>query len=86
MPPYAYRQCLLRRSTPDGHVEQTAFIPECYAKEDEVLRIRDNGEWVDGWVVATVYAWGPVTNALPDVRAGIRQHRKRTGDSLPKHG
>lgn len=47
-----YRQCRLRKKTPDGYMETTSWIPEPFCKVGKVLKLKnDDGEWVDGWVV-----------------------------------
>jgi hypothetical protein len=73
----SYRQCVLQR----GSATQVAYIPQSLAKEGLTLRVREGGEWSDGWVVISV---GATFEGTPDWRKAIRVHRQRTGDSLPK--
>lgn len=66
-----YKQCVLKK----GNKWQVSGIPEQYAKLGQCLKLK--GE--DGWIV---YSVGDVVEPYHDsVR---RQHRKNTGDSLPK--
>ena len=77
-----YVQCNLERVLQSGDtVYETAWIPKGLAKLNTVLKIRVGGRWEDGWVVSYV---GQERVGVPDVQRGIRQHKKRTGDSLPK--
>ncbi len=48
-----YRQCTLRKKTPDGYMEQVSYIPEPFCVKDKVLKLRieDTDQWDDGWVV-----------------------------------
>jgi hypothetical protein len=74
-----YRQCEVRR----GAAIRLTWIPAEYAVKGRVLRLRDNGEWSDGWVVREVY---PDTERIiaPSPQGEIRRHRRATGDSLPR--
>ena len=74
-----YRQCEVRR----GPAIRLTWLPASYAINGRVLRLRDNGEWSDGWVVAEVY---PDTERIiaPNPQSEIRRHRKATDDSLPR--
>lgn len=59
-----------------------SFIPEKFAKVDGVVKLKDSHDnWSDGWVVKSV---GVLTDEPPDYKKAIREHKKRTGDSLPK--
>jgi hypothetical protein len=44
-----FKQCSMKR----GNVTRVEWIPTEYAKVGKVLRLRDDGVWVDGWVVET---------------------------------
>lgn len=60
---------------------RVSWIPAKFAKVGQVLKLKDNNEWDDGWIVE----WTGFTEQhLEDPRKAIREHRKRTGDSLPK--
>lgn len=72
-----YVQCLLEHI----NVMQTCYIPEKFAKLGEILKIKTNGVWKDGWEVTEV---GTSIAGIPDIRKSIRGHRKNTGDSIKK--
>lgn len=86
-----FRQCRLRRDVKSNGQKvtwfQVSFLPVKYAMKGKRLRLRnDNDVWEDGWVVDQVFS---ATVDKPVYAASaIREHRKRTGDSLPKvsHG
>ena len=72
-----YTQCGMRRK----NVIRTSWIPQKFAKVGRVVKLKDSDEWSDGWVVE----WTGSTGELPEhTDKSIREHRKRTGDSLPK--
>lgn len=75
-----YRQCLLSKQ----QLEQTSWIPEQYAIKGKILKIKDNGVWVNGWIVGNVGERRIKEWLLPNPRLEVKQHRKATGDSLPK--
>jgi len=59
-----------------------SYLPEKFAQKGRVLALKtEDGDWASGWRVEQV---GPAVEDPPDWRAAIRQHRKATGDSLPK--
>ena len=37
-----------------GDAVTTSWIPERFAKKGKCLKLRDNDEWVDGWLVIDV--------------------------------
>jgi hypothetical protein len=63
-----YRQCQLRKDK--QHL--LSWIPEARAVKGAVLRLKNDGQWDDGWVVDEVY--GTRTEAY--VRAHERDHLK----------
>lgn len=82
-----YAQCKLEKTiSATSKAEQTSFIPYKFAIVNNVLKLKDdNGDWDDGWVVTSVGK--PVDEAyLPDAHKAVREHRKNTGDALPKRG
>jgi hypothetical protein len=74
-----YRQCSLQK----GNVHQVSFIPEKYAVVGKVLKLKEQGVWIDGWVVHGI---GELMSEdeVPDSYKAIKKHRASTGDSLPK--
>lgn len=80
-----YCQCKLVRKIANGDSIITSYIPQKYAKIGKTIKLRDDmvNVWTEGWVVESVGE--PVDeDMVPDYRKGIREHRKRTGDSLRK--
>lgn len=74
-----YRQCEVRR----GPAIRLTWLPAAYAVEGRVLRLQDHGVWSDGWVVSMVYPDNERIVA-PHPGGQIRQHRRQTGDALPR--
>ena len=61
-----------------------SYIPETFAQVGSVIKLRqDDNTWEDGWIVESVGARVEEAN-LPDSHKAIKQHRKATGDFLPK--
>lgn len=54
-----------------------------YAAEGSVIKIKCGEEWEDGWIVDEVFRTVD-EERLTYPPHEIRQHRKNTGDSLPK--
>jgi hypothetical protein len=77
-----YCQCVLSRKTSR---ETTAYsvewIPKRYAVPGRVLKILHNGVWVGGWRVEEIGTIGPRPRHW---RLTVRDHRRTTGDALPK--
>jgi hypothetical protein len=44
-----YKQCRLRR----GNGETMAWIPSTLATVGKRLAVKENGEWVSGWIVSS---------------------------------
>ncbi len=61
---------------------RTSWIPEKFAEVGKVLKLKEDGVWIDGFVVE--FAGEDAIDEPPDPRKVIRGHRGRTGDSLPK--
>lgn len=77
-----YRQCSLERKNPSGTTNTVSHIPIKYAVVGKILKLKNlNGEWEDSWVVTSVGEVVPVPESSQRI---IREHRKRTGDALPK--
>lgn len=75
-----YRQCQLQK----GDVFQVTFLPDKFAKINGLVKLKSGPDWVDGWKVIRVSPIRVHENHLPDSHSGIKSHRKKTGDSLPK--
>lgn len=78
-----YIQCKLAKTDNDTDSYYTTFLPERYARKNAILKLKNNNKWEDGWKVIEVYE-DSIINKIPDFNASVRQHRKRTGDSLKK--
>ena len=61
----------------------TTWLPEKFAEVGRILKLcNEYDRWDNGWKVMSV-SEAFITNP-PDYRKSIREHKKRTGDSLPK--
>jgi hypothetical protein len=78
-----YKQCTLEKSINGSTVQTVSWIPEKYAQLGKVLKLQNEDKtWTDGWFVHFVgssFIEEPI-----DIHKAVRQHRKNTGDSLPK--
>ena len=74
-----YAQCELK----NGTTHQVAYIPGQFAKVGKELSLRVDGRWDRGWIVEAVFESVPREH-LPDVHDDVKQHRRNTGDNLPK--
>jgi hypothetical protein len=78
-----YKQCCLKKKTETGSVQTVSWIPEKFANVGGVVKLKkDDDTWDDGYVVMS--ASEEAVDEPPDYRKALRQHKKRTGDSLPK--
>lgn len=75
-----YNQVLLRKV----NTEQRVYIPSSFANIGEILKIKRNGEWDNGWIVKEKSTEDIDEEHLPDSHAEIKAHRNKTGDSAPK--
>ena len=50
-----YSQCYLTRDDKGKTKIQVAWIPEKYATAKNVIQLKVNGKWQNGWVVTDVY-------------------------------
>jgi hypothetical protein len=72
-----YTQCLLKRKD----FYQVSWIPEKFAIEGNALKLKESGEWVNGWVVLKV--WQTIDEKhLPDSHNERKAHKIATGDIL----
>lgn len=71
---------LVQSELSSGHRKTIAYIEELRANVGLTGRLLDHSDPLMLWTVTKVFQSGtPV-----DYRKGIRQHRKRTGDAMPK--
>ena len=74
-----YCQCRLQKAG----TEQVVWIPEQFACINKVIKIKNDGEWDDGWVVYAVYCDFKLEKP-PDAHNTCKRHKNATGDNLPK--
>jgi hypothetical protein len=77
-----YSQCTVERKTESGKSTMVTWLPAKFAIKGKVLKLKGNGDvWTDGWVVTKV---GELATKPPNWTKLVRQHRRNTGDSLPR--
>lgn len=78
-----YKQCTMNKKVGNSTIIKVSWIPEKYAKLNKILKFKNGLIWDDNWIVVEV---GQVLEEkfLPDSHKGIKEHRKRTGDSDKK--
>lgn len=69
-----YRQCKLKR----GNTYQTSWIPEKFAKQNKYVKLKTNGEWIDGWQVVHVGARMDEASALKNSQN--YKHQRKASD------
>lgn len=81
----SYRHCTLIKSCePESRRVMVSFIPEMLAQVGRALKLKqEDNTWEDGWIVENVGA-RVEEDSLPDSHKAIKQHRKATGDALPR--
>lgn len=67
-----YRQVLLFR----GPERQVCWIPACFANVGCVLKLKENDEWQDGWIVSQLY--GSEDSKRLESNEATRRRMKRT--------
>jgi hypothetical protein len=50
-----YTQCLLELETSEGVTTQVSFIPSEYAKVGNIIQLKENDIWTNGWLVKAAY-------------------------------
>jgi len=51
-----YKQCKLIKTSKYGIINVISWIPEKFAKQDKLLKIKDDyGKWENGWRVKKVF-------------------------------
>lgn len=48
------RQCVLINANRESQKIKTSWVPEKFAEVGKVLKLKENGEWEDGWEVVHV--------------------------------
>jgi hypothetical protein len=76
----------MKRKIGGSVLQTTTYIPQQFAVIGRTLKLKGDDEiWVDGWVVERVGYTTVESDSVPDYRKAIRNHRKQTGDSLPRN-
>lgn len=78
-----YQQCVLCKN--NNNIKQISFIPDEFAVVGKKLKIKVSGKWQEGWVVVEVFDWLVKDVTKFNVIKQIKDHKKSTGDSLPKN-
>lgn len=73
-----YVQCTLGKE----NLIRTSWIPKEFAVPGKILKLKDKDKWDDGWQVMQAGSTTYLEDL--DINRSIREHKKRTGDSLPK--
>ena len=79
-----YQQCRLVKKLPEGEMCQISWIPAKFAIQGKCLKLRQDNVWDNGWIVEEVWSSKVADDDMTNSHDAIKQHRKATGDSLPK--
>ena len=60
------------------------WIPEKFAIEGKILKIKIEENWENGWLVKEVYETRIKEKEILDSHKKIKSHKKKTGDSDKK--
>lgn len=78
-----YTQCLIIKQIDDVTTTIVSYIPSKLAVDGRRIKLMRNDKWEEGWVVEKSYK-SSEREAPPDYQKAVREHKRRTGDSLPK--
>lgn len=67
---YNSRQCRLRR----GNTQTTLWLPEKYAVKGSFVTLKQDGKWVDGWLVESV---SEASMSCAEVRERSQDYKKQ---------
>lgn len=81
-----YTQCSLKRITYERPgkeviIRQVSWIPTKFAVLNSFIKLKQDGIWEDKWLITGI---GATSDSPPDAHNAVKEHRKNTGDSLPK--
>ena len=76
-----YRQCRLVKRIDGGQLMRVSWLPEPYATVGRVVKLRDDGAWDDGWVVASAGQNRLPADQVPDFHELSKAHLRATGDA-----
>ena len=80
-----YRQCFLTRKLDGATQYQVCWLPLRYSAVGGTVDLRISGsDWSRNWNVVSTGTREVDESHLPDAHAGIRSHRRRTGDAQPR--
>ena len=51
-----YKQCILERRDNSSITRTISWIPEKFAIEGKILKLKDYGAWTDGWKVVAAFS------------------------------
>lgn len=77
-----YTQCRLIRQNENSKTVLVSWIPAKFAIKGNILKLKKNDVWIDGYIVDSVYSSEALD--ISDSQC-IKRHKKYTGDSLPKN-
>jgi hypothetical protein len=63
-----------------ARIERTSWLPEEYAVEDAVVKLRDDGVWTDGWKITS--ASGPALDEKYVVNMSHAHTRQRRASDI----
>lgn len=78
MKDYYVRQCILIKKDGDATHQMVSWIPEKYAKIGKILKLKDDNEWSNGWVVESVSSERRSSKEQREKSRGYKHHRKIT--------
>jgi len=64
-----------------GELMMVSWLPEPYATTGRVVKLRENGVWDDGWVVASAGSNRLAAADVPDFHELSKAHLRATGDA-----
>lgn len=71
------RQCVLARPTTGRTAIKVTWLPEIWAVKGKILKLKENGEWTDGWEVVAVH--GRMEDSkLREMQRQQKNHRKHS--------
>lgn len=75
-----YIQCTLARYSEPSIIQLVSYLPKKFAILDKFVLLKDKDNWIK-WKIIGI---GNSLEERPDINRIIKEHRIKTGDSLPK--
>ncbi len=69
-----HSQCLLNRIG----AQQVSWIPTKFAVQGRYVKLKDEGEWTDGWRVERVFGGAVPSEVIAANERNYKSHRKAT--------